>query len=90
MDTRLNKEKTDNDLSWAQLHQFSDMLVLESPEEMINAGANLLTILQDYFLNVDMSSQKESIPTDEFLSCLQVAEGMVRMGNQIRQHYDKQ
>ncbi len=84
------KTTSEQDLNWAELYEYSDMLVLESPDSMIDDGANLLTLLQGYVLNADLAGSKEKIPTDEFLSCLRIAEGLVRMGNQIRRRYDKE
>ncbi|SHO55015.1 hypothetical protein [Vibrio quintilis] len=79
----MNTPEIDRNLSWKQLHEYSNYLILENPDTIIDAGASLLAILQECFLCADMAGRKDHLPTDEFLSCLQMAEGMVRMGNQI-------
>ncbi|MEC7309587.1 MULTISPECIES: hypothetical protein [Vibrio] len=89
MDTQSNKTNVDIDLSWTQLHQYSDELLLGSPASMIEDGTAILTLLQDYLLHVHAANQLQHTPIEGLTGCLQVAEGLIRMGNEIRCYQDR-
>lgn len=79
----------EQDLTWAQLHDLSGGLLLESGSQIIDDGADLLSLIQQLYGECD-KKRVGNISTSDLLLGMRIAEGLIRTGNGIIKHYDQQ
>lgn len=81
--------QTESDLTWTQLHSFSSMLLLESPEKTLSDGLCLLELLQELGQGRDRYGKTllgSEISTERFLNAMKISEGLIRMGIEMNNH----
>ncbi|EAQ65844.1 hypothetical protein MED121_01495 [Marinomonas sp. MED121] len=83
--------QTNNDLTWLQLHDYSSMLLLESPEQILSDGLSLLELLQELGQGRDKNGAiligLQGV-NDQFLNALRISEGLIRMGVEMNNKED--
>ncbi|GAB3478313.1 hypothetical protein [Marinomonas epiphytica] len=83
--------QTNNDLTWQQLHDYSSMLLLESPEQILADGLSLLELLQELGQGRDKNGAVliglQGV-NDQFLNALRISEGLIRLGVEMNHKED--
>lgn len=83
-----------NEASWAELYEFSDRLVLETPDSMIEDGLAILSCLYTMCSEIERGDhERDVLPSqisqNSFLRCMTLAQGLIKMGSALNTALDQ-